>query len=152
MVKIIAIISVMIGLVIGANLLFPINTAKNNATTDITGTNIVDGTGTVTESGVPLYPGANVLDVTVAGNFTTTLASGTTGTAFGDGAGGYCTLIGSPVTLTDALVLDTGASTGLLRITLNVGGASGAVISLAALLPLLFLIALMVYAIKGIND
>ena len=151
MVKITAIIIVLIGLVVGVNILAPINTAANTNNTVLTGTNITDLLGTVTESGVPLYPGLSVLDVTGAGTFTTHLADGTTGIATGDGVGGNCTLIGSPVTLADALVLDTGVTVGDLDITLNLSGAKGAAVTLTNLLPLLFVVMVMVFGIKGIE-
>ena len=81
-----------------------------------TGTKLTNGTGVLTESGVYLKPGANTLNITGAGTFTVTLPAGTTGTA----ASGSATLVGSPITLANALVIDSGVTTGTITVTLVV--------------------------------
>jgi len=80
-----------------------------------TGTKLTNGTGVLTESGVYLKPGVNTLNITGAGTFTVTLPAGTTGTA----ASGTATLAGSPVTLANGTVLDSGATTGTITVTLT---------------------------------
>jgi hypothetical protein len=84
---------------------------------------LTNTTGTLTESGTYLKSGINQLHATGAGKFTVTLPAGVTGTAFGDGAGGYAN-IGGTVALSNALVLDSGATTGHIDITLAIPDAS----------------------------